>query len=990
MAENRDLGSTRSQEPTNSNSGTKLDRYELLERIGEGGMGEVWVARQSAPVKRKVALKLIKKGMDSKQVIARFELERQALAVMDHPNIAKVLDGGLTETGQPFFVMELVAGRPLVKFCDEAKLGIRERLELFVPICQAVQHAHQKGIVHRDLKPANILVTLVDGKPIPRIIDFGVAKALSGKLTDEPLSTHFGAIVGTIEYMAPEQAGLTIDDVDTRADIYSLGVILFELLTGLRPFNPKRLRRIARDEILRIIREEEPPSLASRLSTDESLASAAAMRRIEPRRLLSLVKGELDWIVQRCLEKDRNRRYETANGLGRDVQRYLADEPVEARPVSTWYRLRKLFRRNRGPVAAVGLVVLTLLGGIVASWRQANRATRAEVVAEDRRKEAENAEETTLADYRASTDDAIEQLIGSKPELGLKEKTYLENTLKRWQSYAKRQGDDQRSRAIRGEGHARVGHLWAKLTRNDEARAEYESAISIQEKLAADFPAVHEYRQNLASSHNNLGILLTGLGKRPEAENQYRKAMAIQEKLVAEFPALPAYQQDLARSHYLLGHLAASLGKRSEAEEQYEKGLAIRAKLAADFPDSPEYRQELASSHTIYGQLLAGLGKRSEAKEQYRKALTIQERLAADYSALAQYQMIPANTHTSLGLLLTDLDKKPEAEEQFQKALAAQGKLAADFPAVSVYRQNLALTRNNLGRLLAAQGKWRQADEQYGKALTIQEKLAADFPTMPDYRHALAVSYNNLGLMLAGLGKRSEAQQQYRRALAIRENLVADFPAVPLYQVELGNSYKSYAHSIQEGGNPAESLPWYDRAIAHLQPVLEKEPRDVTVKRYLRNTHVGRGEARHLLERNVEAVKDWDRAIELSPPHEQLELRASRATSRLHGGMFDEAEAEFAELTKSSNWNAVQWYDFACVYAVASGKFAAKKKSLADRAMELLNRAVEAGYKDVAHIKKDPDFDSLRPREDLKKLVADLEAKSPPAKKSTTPTAVRK
>src|SRR5580700_10539480 len=328
-------------------------------------MGEVWVAKQTEPVQRKVALKLIKTGMDSKAVLARFEQERQALALMDHPNIARVLDGGLTPTGQPFFVMELVNGLPLTRFCDEAKLTPKERLELFVPICQAVQHAHHKGIVHRDLKPANILVTMIDGKPVPKVIDFGVAKATSGRLTDESMSTQFGSVVGTLEYMSPEQAGFSAEDIDTRADIYSLGVILYELLTGLRPIDAKRLRTAALTEMIRIIREEEPSKPSTRLSTDDALPSLAAMRQTEPRKLMSMLRGELDWVVMKCLEKQRDRRYETASGLARDIQRYLADEAVEARPASAAYRFSKFLRRNKRPVLAASVVLLVLIGGIV-------------------------------------------------------------------------------------------------------------------------------------------------------------------------------------------------------------------------------------------------------------------------------------------------------------------------------------------------------------------------------------------------------------------------------------------------------------------------------------------------------------------------------------------------------------------------------------------------------------------------------------------------
>jgi WD40 repeat protein/serine/threonine protein kinase len=397
------------------------NRYRLQERIGEGGMGEVWVATQIAPVKRRVALKLIKAGMDSRAVVQRFEQERQALALMDHPHIAKVLDGGITEEGRPYFVMELVNGLALTKFCDEMKLGIRERLELFVPICQAVQHAHQKGIVHRDLKPSNILVTLIDGRPIPKVIDFGVAKATGGKLTDVTMSTQFGAVVGTLEYMSPEQSGFSGADVDTRADIYSLGVILYELLTGLKPFDALRMKRAALDELIRIIREEEPSKPSKRLSTDNALPSLAAARQIEPARLTKLLRGELDWVVMKCLEKQRDRRYETASALARDVQRYLADEPVEARPPSTGYRLRKLIRRNQnrmlaGSVVLLALVIVTLLPMVlgIILWikgerdradEERNKAVAARKVADDARKD----EEIARTDAETQRDVAREQ-----------------------------------------------------------------------------------------------------------------------------------------------------------------------------------------------------------------------------------------------------------------------------------------------------------------------------------------------------------------------------------------------------------------------------------------------------------------------------------------------------------------------------------------------------------------------------------------------------
>ncbi len=380
--------------------GAMIGPYKLLEQIGEGGMGTVWMAEQQEPVRRKVALKLIKAGMDSRQVIARFEAERQALALMDHPNIAKVLDAGEVASGQwpvvseenaalatshwplptssrPYFVMDLVKGVPITKYCDEHRLTPRQRLELFVPICHAIQHAHQKGIIHRDLKPSNVLIALYDDKPVPKVIDFGVAKATGTPLTEETLHTGFGAVVGTVEYMSPEQATLNQLDVDTRSDIYSLGVLLYELLAGSPPFTRKELEKAGMLEMLRVIREQEPSKPSTKLSTAEALPTLAANRGTEPAKLTKLVRGELDWIVMKALEKDRNRRYETANGFAADVQRYLADEPVLACPPSAWYRFRKFARRNKRALATAAVAVLALLVAVGSiGWVARDRAAR--------------------------------------------------------------------------------------------------------------------------------------------------------------------------------------------------------------------------------------------------------------------------------------------------------------------------------------------------------------------------------------------------------------------------------------------------------------------------------------------------------------------------------------------------------------------------------------------------------------------------------------
>jgi len=390
-------------------------RYKLLEQIGDGGMGTVWMAEQREPVKRLVAVKLIKPGMDSKAVLARFEAERQALAMMDHPNIAKVLDAGTGDDGRPFFVMELVKGLPLTEYCDARRLPINDRLDLFIQICSAIQHAHQKAVIHRDLKPSNVLVTEHDGRPIPTVIDFGLAKALGATnvLTERTLHTAYGTVVGTPLYMAPEQVGINALDVDTRTDIYALGVILYELLTGSTPLEKARFKEAAWEEVKRLIREEEPPRPSTRLSSDKTLPSLAASRQIEPAQLSRMVRGELDWIVMKALDKDRSRRYETANGLAKDVQRFLEGEAVEACPPTLGYRLRKVYRKHRAAMFTGGMIAAALIAGTFISAWQAMRARQAESLAVAAREEAKHvaalavtAKEEALAAHEA-TEEAI-------------------------------------------------------------------------------------------------------------------------------------------------------------------------------------------------------------------------------------------------------------------------------------------------------------------------------------------------------------------------------------------------------------------------------------------------------------------------------------------------------------------------------------------------------------------------------------------------------
>jgi serine/threonine protein kinase len=823
--------------------GTQIGPYRLVEQIGEGGFGVVFLAEQERPVRRRVALKIIKPGMDTRQVIARFEAERQALALMDHPNIAKVFDAGTVgsvcrtgpdsspiddeqgparqvgPTGRPYFVMELVHGVPITEYCDQCQLTTRERLELFISVCEAVQHAHQKGVIHRDIKPTNVLVAIQDGKAAPKIIDFGVAKATGQRLTEHTLLTGFVQMIGTPMYMSPEQAELSQLGVDTRTDIYSLGVLLYELLTGTTPYEKERLRQAAFDEFRRIVREEEPPPPSRRLTTlAADMASTVAQRRhTEPQRLIGNIRGELDWIVMKCLEKERNRRYETASGLALDLKHYLADEPVHACPPSARYRLHKFARRNRVAIMTASLVAAALIVGSVASLLWAMRAIEAESLAEGRLKaeleahrvadDARSKAEASFHKARQAVDDMYTQVaerwLSQQPQMQPLQREFLEKALQFYAEAAQQTSGDPAVRFETAKAFRRVGEIQHRLGEPGLAEKAHRQAVDRLQALADESPHEATFRAELADALHRLGVLLGDTGRYSEEEQIHRRALAIDEALAADFPANVDYRRNLGRGHWFLGQvlMVAAPNRRREAEDALRAALAIQRDLVVDYPAIEEYKHHLAQTYLRLGLTIGYLDRHDEERQALGEAAKLLEVLAEEFPTIPAYRNELANVYYWVALRQPTRD----AEDSVRRAIAIQRKLVADYPAVTDYRYDWARSQTVLGRLLLRSDQIQEAQNAFVQAADISARLTAEAPGVHYYRGNQAFVRVALGALYVKAGKPAEAQAAYEEAITLYRSLVTEFPDLWEYGKQLGRAYAKLAPLLTAAGQDEEA-----------------------------------------------------------------------------------------------------------------------------------------------------------------------------------------
>ncbi len=696
----------------------RIPNFRILELLGVGGMGEVWAAEQEHPIRRKVALKVIKLGMDSRQVVARFRHERRALALMTHPNIAAVYEAGTTLEGRPYFAMEYVPGETLTSYCDRHRLPVRERLELFLQICDGVQHAHQKGIIHRDLKPSNVLVTLQAQQPVPKIVDFGLAKATSPEITGETMHTALGTLMGTVEYMSPEQLDMSGLDIDTRSDVYSLGVILYRLLVGSVPFEKEKLLGSSFDALRRIVREEEPSRPSTRLShLHQSAPRTAGRRQLDYGNLVRRVRGDLDWITLKALEKDRDRRYPTANALAADIRRHLAYEPVVARPPSKIYRARKFVRRHRAGVAAALFVALAILVGSIGTTAGLLRALRAERRATH---EAETA--------RQVSDFLVELFRVADPDEAQGETITVREILDEGSQRIARELAEQP--ATRARLMNTMGTVYRHLGLYDESRILLDGALELRQNT----PEMETLE--LAESLAGLASLDLLEGRRARARARAEQALAIRDKL------LPPDRPEVTESLALLGWILAMDSSHREAISYFERALDIReTALGADSTG-------VAEGHHGLGYSYWQLGEFDKAEKALRHALATYERVLGPEDSRSGRAL------NDLAAFYQEQGKDREALPLLERSLAIKERV------VGAEHPDVAISLNNLALALAALGRPAEAMPLVERSLAIIENTyGAEHPET-------AKATANVAWIHYRQGQHAAAERLYQRAYA--------------------------------------------------------------------------------------------------------------------------------------------------------------------------------------------------------------------------------
>ena len=1012
---------TKQMEPhtlTVSTEVPQIPGYRITAEIARGGMGRVY-AGYDLTLGREVAIKMLLPRANAE----RFITEAKITAQLPHPGIPPVYALGTLEDGTPWLAMKLIRGRTLAELLKKRSSPREELprfLQVFEQIAQAVGFAHSRGIIHRDLKPLNVMVGEFGEV---QVMDWGLAKVLTpvrhgkgaspvepgGTLGLEPgvdmdmsvwgdSATQAGSVLGTPAYMPPEQARGEIERMDARSDVFGLGAILCQILTGHPPY--RSLRGI--DDVDDVLRQ------AARWEVGEAFAALDSCGA-EP---------ELVALCKRCLAREQADRPADGGAVAAEVARIRQAAEERARQTEL-ERQRAVVReaeqakRRRLAIVAASSLVAVLLAGLAVSLWQMNRAmdaerqavANAELARENERQAMANAElaraneakalaerdakaaalkaeeiarqqavlaaekekaarlaekearDRAMAALRVMTDELVERQLARSPTLTEENKEFLRKVIAQFEGFAAITANDADSRAIRGEGYFRVGLMRYRLGDLKEAEAAFRDALALQKQLVAEFPIRPDFRQQLARTYGNLGVLLSATGRLQEAEAAYRDALAIQKQLVAEFPTRPDFRQELTKSYNNLGVLLYQTGRPKEAEAVWRDALAIRQQLVAEFPTRPDFRQQLASSHNNLGLLLYQTGRPKEAERAFRDALAIRQQLAAEFPTRPDFRQELALCYNNLGNLLSDTGRLAEAEVAYRETLKLQQQLVTDFPTRPDFRQELAKSHSNLGILLYQTGRPKEAEAAFRETLKLQQQLATDFPTRPDFRQALARSHLNLGNLLSNTGRLKEAEAAYRETLKLQQQLATDFPNQLDIRYELAGTLVSLANLCNQRRDFAAAKGYLDEAAPHHRATLKVNPRHPDYRQFYRN--------------NL-----WTLA-------------------QAQAGLLDRAAAvKVAEQIRDLGWDAADdAYHAACALALCipivakHDKLDADERQAAvqfygDEAMKLLRDAVAKGYKNAAQMKADRNLAPLRGRDDFQKLLAELEGKfeQPPVK----------
>ena len=944
------LDSTRPTLPDAPPGSPTVPGYHITSEIAKGGMGRVYAALDLT-LDREVAIKTLLPGANAD----RFVTESKITAKLPHPNIPPVYELGTLADGTPFLAMKLVRGTTLseqLKARPSPQHDLPRFVHIFEQIAQAVGLAHSRGVIHRDLKPLNVMVGEFGEV---QVMDWGLAKLASGGReaavsageqppdggrTPEHDLTHAGAVLGTPGYMAPEQARAEL--LDARADVFALGATLAAILTG------------------------KPAFVGT--SVDETIQKAAKAELSDVVTRLDVCGADADLIAvaKRCLSADRDARPADGRGVADEVAAYRAGVQARLRQAETdkakaETQAAEQRKRRRQFNVAAGIVAAVLLAGIIGTTAglliAVDRAGREEL-AKIAERDAKEAESKAKDEERTAKGLAIEREAKAERAAGK-----MLHTL------------DVMVSGVTGKS------LATQKTITPEQKEFLTQVLPLYQEFLADKDADQKTRERAASAAFQVGQIEYRLGRSEESLISFHQARVELDRLVAAFPTTPAYRFDLAAAHYNLGMLLSDLGRWDEAEQQFARGLDISEKLVSEFPAEPAYRFGLAGGYSGLSEQLRSRGARTDAEKRARQALLIQERLVTEHPKSTESRSALVQTHDHLGLILGELERWDEAEQEHGRGLALAEQLVTELPGVPAYREAFAHLLRNYGKTLADQKKWRDAEQRFRESVKQYEQLVAEQPSVPGHRYGLGVAMMNLSTVFLGTGDLAEASKWTRAAMTHFERLTDDYPAVVQYRLAAGGTACNFAHTFRDGGRPTEALVWYAKAIRVLTPLADPKSGNAAARLFLRNAHWGRAKTLEMLKKHTDALPDWDKAVELSPGDARVEFRTYRAVAWIRTGKVSEAVTDVTELAKAAELDADEWYDLACVCSLASGKGTGEKQSYANRAVEMLQKAVKVGYKDAAHMREDSDLDPIRERDDFKKLLADLEKKFPPKEK---------